>query len=166
MKFKFRWKHFDNPMLKISSICACANLKLFFTCYLPISWHDIKLKLILLIHFGKLTLSRRRQLSYRNQSIDLQSNIGFYMITASVIKELSWLIWLWTKWNAHTLKDYEKKIYEFTCSNRLVFLKLFSSVFELHIFKFHICTPSIFLSMCNGNVVEVSKFWLWQNSIN
>ena len=98
MKFKFRWKHFVNPMLKISSICACANL----TCYLPISWHDIKLKLILLIHFGKLTLSRRRQLSYRNQSIDLQSNIGFYMITASVIKELSWLIWLWTKWNAHT----------------------------------------------------------------
>ena len=155
MKFKFRWKHFDNPMLKISSICACANL----TCYLPISWHDIKLKLILLIHFGKLTLSRRRQLSYRNQSIDLQSNIGFYLITACVIKELSWLIWLWTKWNAHTLKDYEKIIYEFTCSNRLVFLKLFSSVFGLHIFKFHICTPSIFYLCVMADALNVQTLW-------
>ena len=145
MKFKFRWKHFDNPMFKLSSICACANLKLFFTCYLPISWHDIKLKLILLIHFGKLTLSRRRQLSYRNQSIDLQSNIGFYLITACVIKELSWLIWLWTKWNAHTLKDYEKIIYEFTCSNRILnssvqFLGCtFSSFVFVHLPFFYLC---------------------------
>ena len=39
-----------------------------------------------------LTLSWRRPLSYRNQSIDLRSKLrtGFYMITASVMKELKW----------------------------------------------------------------------------
>ena len=35
---------------------------------------------------GSLTLSWRRSLSYRNQSIDL---IGFYMVTASVMKGLT-----------------------------------------------------------------------------
>ena len=40
-----------------------------------------------------LTLSWRRLLSYRNQSIDLQSKstFSFYMIKSSVIKELSYL---------------------------------------------------------------------------
>ena len=41
----------------------------------------------------KLTLSWWRPLSYKNQSIDLQSKSmdGFYMITDSVIKELNTL---------------------------------------------------------------------------
>ena len=36
-----------------------------------------------------LRYSWRRPLSYRNQSIDLRSKSGFYMITASVMKELT-----------------------------------------------------------------------------
>ena len=45
--------------------------------------------------FFRLTLSWQRPLSYRNQSIDLLT--GFYMITASLMKELNkvnkhWLI--------------------------------------------------------------------------
>ena len=45
-----------------------------------------------------LTLSWRRPLSYRNQSIDLRANqwSGFYMITDSVMKEL----------NKHILRSY------------------------------------------------------------
>ena len=35
------------------------------------------------------TLSWRRPLSYRNQSIGLRSKTGFYMITVSVMKELN-----------------------------------------------------------------------------
>ena len=48
-----------------------------------------KLQCIPLWH---LTLSWRRPLSYRNQSIDLRSNqwTGFYMITAAVMKQLNW----------------------------------------------------------------------------
>ena len=42
------------------------------------------------LHIVSLTLSRRRPLSYKNQSIDLRDQwTGFYMITASVMKELS-----------------------------------------------------------------------------
>ena len=41
-----------------------------------------------------LTLSWRRPISYRNQSIDLRSKFGFYMISASVMKELSVLCML------------------------------------------------------------------------
>ena len=43
------------------------------------------------IMWNSLTLSRRRGLSYRNQSNDLRSKswTGFYMITASVLKGLT-----------------------------------------------------------------------------
>ena len=45
------------------------------------------------LYHNLLTLSWRRLLSYRNQSIDLQSKstFSFYMIKSSVIKELSYL---------------------------------------------------------------------------
>ena len=47
-----------------------------------------------------LTLSWRRPLLYRNQSIDLLANqwTGFYMITASVMKGLRILLWTGAYW--------------------------------------------------------------------
>ena len=52
--------------------------------------------------YDKNNLSRRRPLSYRNQSIDLRSPLicganqwtGFYMITASVLKGLTLSMWM------------------------------------------------------------------------
>ena len=55
-----------------------------------ISIHDSTVSL----NDGSLTLSRRTPLSYRNESIDCFANqwTGFYMITASVLKELNTII--------------------------------------------------------------------------
>ena len=57
------------------------------------SWTSIMETSLLSNLISTLTLSWRRPLSYRNQSIDLRSNMvsiwyGFYMIMASVMKEL------------------------------------------------------------------------------
>ena len=50
----------------------------------------------ILTHMEKLTLSWRRPLSYRNQSIDQWT--GFYMITASVMKGLKQIYFChWTR---------------------------------------------------------------------
>ena len=58
-----------------------------------------------------LTLSGRRPLSYRNQSIDCSANqwTGFYMITASVMKEL--MLWFWCSHKPFHCGQYEVILY-------------------------------------------------------
>ena len=71
--------------------------KTHFTKFLICNEIGISIRVVAKFHFyyyanaSELTLSWRRPLSYRNQSIDLRANqwTGFYIITASVMKELT-----------------------------------------------------------------------------
>ena len=94
----------------------CVNTVLTFVCVELYFYflEERKLRYICwvsLIKLTLLTLSRRRPISYKNQSIDLQSIdwFGFYMISASVVKELS---------KTETISS------ELTCSSRHHFLYL------------------------------------------
>ena len=78
--WNYRWSSYDKfckIMCKIGSRWPCQ--KLFSKKVLENSQESIS--------FSTLTLSRRRPLSYRNQST------GFYMTTASVLKGLITLSW-------------------------------------------------------------------------
>ena len=91
-------------------------------------------------HFH-LTLSWRRPLLYRNQSIDLQSKnqwTGFYMITAPIMKELNLVANLSIFVSLCWRYVFGKK---FVLNINLIQYRLFG-IFLTHLFPMHpFCTP-------------------------